>query len=336
MNINQKTGVKSNMEGINNAVKNTIMEDNAEILISMINNGFDINDFTYKNFTGINAIVAYKLDFNPNGGLNILGYLLKSNAEQELNIENKKRIGRLLLENAYKRKNNLNSISKEELHSIITDISNVLAEGAKELFNKAGNNEKVEIIGFDDFINHLSSIKEELKPSDDSDSTNSKDSSDNKIKTTNNTPTKIAVDHGKSETKFSPEIVLKNDIKNNVPKNKLKSIKNEDNSLKLVEKKLPTKKEANNFTMLGDSNYKISSISSYVTLENIDTCKTENISIQANSIEDLNNQINNKISELNSQNDKVIIDSVMEMMKNNSEFKKNLLEMMKEAQIKTF
>lgn len=91
--------------------------------------------------------------------------------------------------------------------------------------------------------------------------------------------------------------------------------------------------EQKTFDIFGDSDYKISSINAFVVLENTSTYETESVSIQTDNIEDLNKEINAKILELNNKNDEKLANSVIELMKNNPQFKEDMLKMMKKAQL---
>lgn len=339
MNINNNVGVKCNMEQtlLNDMIKEIVREDKLDTLISMINNGLDIKDFSYNNFTGLNAMIAYCLDCGNDERGNILGYLLETAKFNEIDPRNIIRMYQYLSDES-------DEESTTDIDDELEEISRLISEGAKVLFGLE-DNEKVEPIkfrSFSEFVDFLNSGEEHF---------NSKEANKNRKTASKNVdiPKTVSVDCGKPSTKAKSEIVLET-VKDNSStgtsnkKIELKPTK-DDSSINASNKKIelvqPIKEEStdnksNSFTMIGESNYKVSSISSYVTFENTSTCESESITIQAESIEDLNNKINEKISELNNQNDEKLINSVIEMMKNNSDFKNDLLKMMQEAQIKTY
>ena len=57
-----KTKDKKMDNYINNCVKTIIKKDDVDTLLSMIENGFDINTFTYGNLKGINAFILYRYE----------------------------------------------------------------------------------------------------------------------------------------------------------------------------------------------------------------------------------------------------------------------------------
>ena len=271
MNINKQVGVmnntKENIE-LNNIVKQIIMDDDANTLFSMIKNGFDINDFQYKEFTGFNAIVACRCDYNYKEVGDAINMLMNEydNIVDELNDENSEKLSKAIFM----------EISNDILNDIYKEREMSRIKFAKERFeSKFGKLTTV----LEDIIN----IKEEDKESVDKN--------------------EISVDK----------------IQNPKESETIKSKKEEDNS-----------KE---FTIIGDSNYKVSTISAYVTLENPETYKNKQVSIQVSSIDELNSKINEEIAVLNKENDKQLVDSIAEMMSNNPQFKKELLSLMRDAQL---
>lgn len=338
MNINNNVGVKYNMEQtlLNEILKEIVREDKLDTLISMINNGLDIKDFSYNDFTGLNAMIAYCLDCHNEEGGSILRYLLETAKFNEIDPRNITRVYQYLSEE-------LDEDSEMNIEDELHEISKLISDGAKVLFGLKDDEEikPIKIGGISEFMDFLKSQEEHF---------NSKQAKEDE-KTSSKSldmPRVVSVDYGKPSTKTKSEIALetikdKSSTGTSNKKIELKPAKDESSanvSNKKIELVQPIKEEStdnksNSFTMIGESNYKVSSISSYVTFENTSTCESESIIIQAESIEDLNNKINEKISELNNQNDEKLINSVIEMMKNNSEFKNDLLKMMQEAQIKT-
>lgn len=338
MNINNNVGVKYNMEQtlLNEILKEIVREDKLDTLISMINNGLDIKDFSYNDFTGLNAMIAYCLDCHNEEGGSILRYLLETAKFNEIDPRNITRVYQYLSEE-------LDEDSEMNIEDELHEISKLISDSAKVLFGLKDDEEikPIKIGGISEFMDFLKSQEEHF---------NSKQAKEDK-KTSSKSldmPRVVSVDYGKPSTKTKSEIALetikdKSSTGTSNKKIELKPAKDESSanvSNKKIELVQPIKEEStdnksNSFTMIGESNYKVSSINSYVTFENTSTCENESILIQADSIEDLNNKINEKISELNNQNDEKLVNLVIEMMKNNSEFKNDLLKMMQEAQIKT-
>lgn len=319
MTINKNTGAKNNMEQdlLNDMLKEIVREDKLDTLISMMNNGLNINDFSYDNFTGLNAMIAYSLDCKNEKGGNILGYLLETATLNEIDPRNIIRMHQFLLDET-------DEECIEGINDEIEEFSKFISDGAKALFG-LGDDEKIKPITFGSISDFIDFLKSEET------SSNSKELEANKKQAKENRELRrnIAVDCGNSAVKSKADIVLKDDSSKSTSSKKIELVQ----PVKLKEEVVDEKK-TNSFDIIGESNYKVSSISSYVTFENTSTCESESISIQADSVEDLNNKINEKISELNNQNDEKLVNSVIEMMKNNSEFKNDLLKMMKEAQIK--
>lgn len=334
MNINKNVGVENNMEQtlLENVLKEVVRDDKLDVLVSMINNGLNIDDFSYDDLTGLNALIAYSLDCEDKKGDSILEFLLETAKYNEIDPRN-----------IIKLYESISEKSKEDIDKELEELSKFISEGARALFGLKEGDE-IQPLRFEnifDLMDFINSKEEDLE------STEAKE--DEKTASKNvDTPRVVAVDKGNHLTKAKSEIALET-IKDNPStgasnkKIELKPAKDESSinvSNKKIELVQPIKEESidnksNSFTMIGESNYKVSSINSYVTFENTSTCENESILIQADSIEDLNNKINEKISELNNQNDEKLINSVIEMMKNNSEFKNDLLKMMQEAQIKT-
>ena len=291
INNNEKVRIKNKdtVYGINSTIKRIIEEDDVDTLLSMIQNGLDINTFSYKNLKGINAFILYKYENNKENVGNVINMLLlKYNAMEDLTKESFKR---------------LDELSYNEF---------------KKTFEKEFTVEKF-LEGFGRFIADLSGEIEE----------NQEDNIEEDIK-----EEKVKVN-----TKMSSEITNKEsnsskNTPNNIPK---------DSSKKEVKKSFPiapidSEKETksnnmNSFDIIGDANYKVSSISAYVTLENEETCDNKQISIQVSSLEELSSAINKEIEKANNENNEKLASSVVEMMSNNPEFKKNLLSLMRDAQI---
>lgn len=311
MNINKQVGVmnntKENIE-LNNIVKQIIMDDDANTLFSMIKNGFDINDFQYKEFTGFNAIVACRCDYNYKEVGNAINMLMNEydNIVDELNDENSEKLSKAIFM----------EISNDILNDIYKEREMSRIKFAKERFeSKFGKL----TTGLEDIIN----IKEEDKEPVDKIQHHHTISKEEAEALFVDLPTALqgGIIDIKEEYK---EAVDKNEIsvdkiQNPKESETIKSKKEEDNS-----------KE---FTIIGDSNYKVSTISAYVTLENSETYKNKQVSIQVSSIDELNSKINEEIAVLNKENDKQLVDSIAEMMSNNPQFKKELLSLMRDAQL---
>ena len=121
---------------------------------------------------------------------------------------------------------------------------------------------------------------------------------------------------------------------NNIPKDSSKKEVKKSSPIAPIDSEKETKSNnMNSFDIIGDTNYKVSSISAYVTLENEETCDNKQISIQVSSLEELSSAINKEIEKANNENNEKLASSVVEMMSNNPEFKKNLLSLMRDAQI---
>lgn len=321
MTINNNLGEKSIMEKdlINNMLKDVLKEDKLDVLISMINNGLDINDFTYKNLSGLDAIIAYKLDCGENVLSEILKYLLETFKGEYINPSNKGKIANLLLNN-----DNNKSLG---LDTIVSAFADFMSNATNECDNSKSFNSSKPLV-FSNLSDLTNFLKDEIfndieVTKDDSIDTKKTDCEENSNETLEdksscNDSKDIAIDCGKAYVKTSEE---------------LPSV---DMFLEENEEVECEQSENTSFDILGESNYKVSSISSYVTLENSSTYSKEQFSIQAKDLEDLQNQVNQKIAELNNKHDEKLANSVIELMKNNSQFKKDLLNMMKEAQLKTF
>ena len=272
-----ETVKKKNKEavcGINSTIKRIIREDDLDTLLSMIQNGFDINTFSYKNSKGINAFILYKYDNNKeNVGKVIDTLLIKFDAIKDVTEETYDLLNKLSY-NDFKK-----SISKEfSLEDLLE--------------------------GFGEFLKELS---ENVLEDDDIKEDDSIGKDNNQVSDT------------QEDSKVSPKNNQVEDVHADIISNK--KSENED---------MPT---TETFDIIGDTNYKVSSISAYITLENEDTCDTKQISMQASSIEELSSLINKEIEKANNENNEKLASSVVEMMSNNPEFKKSLLSLMREAQI---
>lgn len=291
INNNEKVRIKNKdtVYGINSTIKRIIEEDDVDTLLSMIQNGLDINTFSYKNLKGINAFILYKYENNKENVGNVINMLLlKYNAMEDLTKESFKR---------------LDELSYNEF---------------KKTFEKEFTVEKF-LEGFGRFIADLSGEIEE----------NQEDNIEEDIK-----EEKVKVN-----TKMSSEITNKesNSSKNtlnNIPKDSSKKEVKKSSPIAPIDSEKETKSNnMNSFDIIGDTNYKVSSISAYVTLENEETCDNKQISIQVSSLEELSSAINKEIEKANNENNEKLASSVVEMMSNNPEFKKNLLSLMRDAQI---
>ena len=291
INNNEKVRIKNKdtVYGINSTIKRIIEEDDVETLLSMIQNGLDINTFSYKNLKGINAFILYKYENNKENVGNVINMLLlKYNAMEDLTKESFKR---------------LDELSYNEF---------------KKTFEKEFTVEKF-LEGFGRFIADLSGEIEE----------NQEDNIEEDIK-----EEKVKVN-----TKMSSEITNKEsnsskNTPNNIPKDSSKKEVKKSSPIAPIDSEKETKSNnMNSFDIIGDTNYKVSSISAYVTLENEETCDNKQISIQVSSLEELSSAINKEIEKANNENNEKLASSVVEMMSNNPEFKKNLLSLMRDAQI---
>lgn len=327
-NINNKN-VNSNNEmtkHVNNLIKKIIKEDDVNTLLSMIDNGLDINIFKYKNKTGINAIILYKYDNNKESVGSVIDMLLTR---------------------------------FQYLEDLQEDIANKLEElsyndMANYFKSKGLNKEKFNlediVLGFKDFLEALveeNSIKE--ADTDESTENNKDNSVDRKdvenanrgylaYKEDNNskedTESKDVSDSDISKDKETSKGYLSYVGDTNTENSTSNSdALNEENSHRghlAYKESNETKKE---FHMIGDTNYKVSSISAYVTLENEGTCETKQVSIQVSNMEEFSYVINKEIEQANNENNEKLANSIIEMMNTNSQFKQNLLELMKEAQL---
>ena len=98
INNNEKVRIKNKdtVYGINSTIKRIIEEDDVDTLLSMIQNGLDINTFSYKNLKGINAFILYKYENNKENVGNVINMLLlKYNAMEDLTKESFKRLDEL-------------------------------------------------------------------------------------------------------------------------------------------------------------------------------------------------------------------------------------------------
>lgn len=291
INNNEKVRIKNKetVYGIDSTIKRIIEEDDVDTLLSMIQNGLDINTFSYKNLKGINAFILYKYENNKENVGNVINMLLlKYNAMEDLTKESFKRLDELSYNEFKKTFEKEFTVEKflEGFGRFIADLSGEIEENQEDNIEKDIKEEKVK-------VNTKVSSKIDNKESNSS----------------KNTPNNIPKDSSKKEVKKSSPIV---------------TIDNEE------ETKLSN---MNSFDIIGDANYKVSSISAYVTLENEETCDNKQISIQVSSLEELSSVINKEIEKANNENNEKLASSVVEMMSNNPEFKKNLLSLMRDAQI---
>lgn len=291
INNNEKVRIKNKetVYGIDSTIKRIIKEDDVDTLLSMIQNGLDINTFSYKNLKGINAFILYKYENNKENVGNVINMLLlKYNAMEDLTKESFKRLDELSYNEFKKTFEKEFTVEKflEGFGRFIADLSGEIEENQEDNIEKDIKEEKVK-------VNTKVSSKIDNKESNSS----------------KNTPNNIPKDSSKKEVKKSSPIV---------------PIDNEE------ETKLSN---MNSFDIIGDANYKVSSISAYVTLENEETCDNKQISIQVSNLEELSSAINKEIEKANNENNEKLASSVVEMMSNNPEFKKNLLSLMREAQI---
>lgn len=291
INNNEKVRIKNKetVYGIDSTIKRIIEEDDVDTLLSMIQNGLDINTFSYKNLKGINAFILYKYENNKENVGNVINMLLlKYNAMEDLTKESFKRLDELSYNEFKKTFEKEFTVEKflEGFGRFIADLSGEIEENQEDNIEEDIKEEKVKV--------------------------NTKTSSEITNKESNyskNTPNNIPKDSSKKEVKKSSPIV---------------PIDNE---------KETKSSNVDSFDIIGDANYKVSSISAYVTLENEETCDNKQISIQVSSLEELSSAINKEIEKANNENNEKLASSVVEMMSNNPEFKKNLLSLMREAQI---
>lgn len=415
---------EKNME-FNNVVMELIKNDNKESLLSMINNGFNLSSFTYKNETGINAFIKCRID----SGAKFMGdiiLLLLSKEAKDINAEG---FINLLKFNTF-RESELNKVrelvrklSALELRKVRASIFADQNDNFEEIRKVVGSKIDIDknltkvnlknifvirdlmpkiivssslddytrtfltsncILAFNvDYIEEEDAliagmlgsdmafgIKDFKKVLSDVDNTNfinelfrnleSPVSFNNKIdflkkiaseKKSQNEP----IEKHEQERLLAQNIKRKSEDTSTykleeTPRKEedssiikvlpLNNVKDEGGcsldrgSTKEEPIQVDSTKKDETFTMLGDSNFKVSSISAYVSLENNETCEMKNITVQADSIEDLEEKINAQIAEFNKENDEKLVNSVIEMMKNDSNFKDNLLKMMKEAQLR--
>ena len=410
---------------LNNAVRELIKNDNRESLLSMINNGFNLSSFTYKNESGINAFIKCRVDSGAKVMGDIILLLLSTeargiNAEGFINLLKFNTFNNSELKNV---KALLGNLSELELRKIKLSIFADQNDSFKDIKEVLGS--KIDI------DNHLTKVNlrnlfiiRELIPrvvvSTSLDDSTKKFLTSNfilalevgyieeddalitsmlgsdigfgvkdfkKVLLENNNPDVIKEIFRHLETpmnfgdkldflkgmiseknsqnehveKHEEEKILAQNIKRKSEDNtdyKLEAIsrKEEDStiikvlplnnvkhegkcsvdgdSVKEEHIQVDSTKKDETFAMLGDSNFKVSSINAYVSLENNETCEIKNITVQANSVKDLEEKINAKISEFNKENDEKLVNSVIEMMNSDSNFKDNLLKMMKEAQLR--
>lgn len=290
--INNNIGERSNMskETINNILKDVIKADNVETLKSMIKNGFDINTFSYNSFNGVDAFISYKLDCEDLGESEVMNYLIENFDCSNVHPKNMKR---------------LREIERMNSSNEIDDFFEFLDDKLSEFISKNSKNKKQP--SFEDFM--------EFAMNDVLDSLMNEENSSNKeenVSTLNETTDEKECEPVKEEVEEKIEL----------------NIKYEDDKKIMLNQDVSENCDSK-FEIVGDSNYRVSSISSYVVLENKDTFETENITINASSVEDLNNQINEKINELNSANDEKILATLIDMMNSNSEFKGDILKVIK-------
>lgn len=291
INNNEKVRIKNKetVYGIDSTIKRIIEEDDVDTLLSMIQNGLDINTFSYKNLKGINAFILYKYENNKENIGNVINMLLlKYNAMEDLTKESFKRLDELSYNEFKKTFEKEFTVEKflEGFGRFIADLSGEIEENQEDNIEEDIKEEKVK-------VNTKISSKIDNKESNSS----------------KNTPNNIPKDSSKKEVKKSSPIV---------PIDSEKETKSSN---------------MNSFDIIGDANYKVSSISAYVTLENEETCDNKQISIQVSSLEELSSVINKEIEKANNENNEKLASSVVEMMSNNPEFKKNLLSLMRDAQI---
>lgn len=142
------------------------------------------------------------------------------------------------------------------------------------------------------------------------------------------------VSETKDNSKMQTSIKEKNENSSKLSSQDNKATKKVDKkSIKSKEEIESANVKEDTFEIIGDSNYKVSVIHAHVVLENADTCEKEPFSVQVNSVDELNSAINKKIEEFNSKNEEKLVESVIKMMKNNSDFKSDIIKMMKNAQL---
>ena len=304
-NINSKNVNSSNemSKQINNLIKKIIREDDINTLLSMIDNGLDINIFKYKNKTGINAIILYKYDNNKESVGNVIDMLLTRFQYLEDLQED---IANKLEELSYNNMVNHFESKGLSLEDVVAGFKDFLEALAEEVEDDSIEEEKVE----DDSIEKV----------DDNKSTGDDKDNPVDIKDVENPNRGYLAYVGYTDAK-----------KNNTSSSDASTEENPSMGyLAYVGHTEEAKKE---FHMIGDTDYKVSSISAYVTLDNEATCESKQVSIQASNIEELTYAINKEIEIANNENNEKLANSIIEMMNTNSEFKQNLLELMREAQL---
>lgn len=353
MTINNNAGDKSlvGKDLITNILKDILREDKLDVLVSMINNGLDINDFSYNKSNGLNAMIEFKLDCNDNGIGETLKYLLEKFQDETINDSNKEKLANLLLNN---------KDITNDIESMINDFADFIYEGGKALCNLKDSDDDKSVVfsNFGDFAEFLTNkVLNSVKESNSKEKNSCSETEvNNKVEDTvedktSSTNTNIAVDCGNARVKASAmlspaELFLHRaeELRNIKSQTNIEGDDMSDNTIapstldsdEVLVSDLDETSEGNSFDILGESNYQVSSITSYVTLENSSTYETEQFSIQVKDVEDLQHQINQKIVELNNKNDEKIVESLVDMMRTNSQFKKDLLNMMREAQVKAF
>lgn len=417
---------EKNME-FNNVVMELVKSDNKESLLSMINNGFNLSSFTYKNESGINAFIKCRIDSGAKSmgdiillllskeanNINTEGFisLLKFNTFRESELDKVRELVRKLSALELRKvrasifadqNDNFEEIrkvvgSKIDIDKNLTKVNLKNIFVIRELMPKIIVSSSLDnytrqflisncILAFKvDYIEEEDALIAGMLGSDmafgiadfkkvlsDADNANLINEIFRHLESPISLGDKIdflkeIASEKKSQREHTEnheqEKILAQNIKRKVedsPVFKLEEIPRKDEDSAII-KVLPlndtiheggcsidvdrasinkesiqidSTKEDETFAMLGDSNFKISSINAFVSLENNETCEIKNVTLQADSVKDLEEKINAQIAEFNKENDEKLINSVVEMMKNDSNFKDNLLKMMKETQLR--
>ena len=332
---NTNKNVNSNNEmskQINNLIKKIIKEDDINTLLSMIDNGLDINIFKYKNKTGINAIILYKYDNNKESVGNVIDMLLTRFQYLEDLQED---IANKLEELSYNNMVNHFESKGLSLEDVVAGFKDFLEALAEEVEDDSTEEEKVEDDSTEKVDDNKSTEDDKDNPVDIKDVENPNRGYLAYVGYTdakkNNTSSSDAL------TKENPNMgylayVGHTDAKKDNTSNSDASTE-ENPSMGYLAYVGHTEEAKKEFHMIGDTDYKVSSISAYVTLDNEATCESKQVSIQASNIEELTYAINKEIEIANNENNEKLANSIIEMMNTNSEFKQNLLELMREAQL---
>ena len=321
-NINNKNVNPNNemTKHINSLIKKIIKEDDVNTLLSMIDNGLDINIFKYKNKTGINAIILYKYDNNKESVGSVIGMLLtrfQYLEDLQKDIANKlEELSYNDMANYFKSK----TLNKEKfnLEDIVSEFKGFLEALTEEDSTKEADTNKTTEDNKDNSI--------DSKDVENTDRGYLVYKEDDESKDISNGDISKDEQACKGYLSYIRDVNTENNISN------VDALKEENFHKEHLAYKEPNeiKKE---FHMIGDINYKVSSISAYVTLENEDTCETKQVSIQVSNMEEFSYVINKEIEQANNENNEKLANSIIEMMNTNSQFKQNLLELMKEAQL---